>query len=44
GAKTAGGKFCPECGASTSPKRGCQQCGHEAEGAPKFCPECGQKY
>ena len=27
-----------------SPKRGCAECGNEAEGTPKFCPECGTSY
>jgi membrane protease subunit (stomatin/prohibitin family) len=44
GAKGQGGKFCPECGTSLSPKRKCGSCGAEAEGTPKFCPECGKPY
>jgi RNA polymerase subunit RPABC4/transcription elongation factor Spt4 len=37
-------KFCPECGASTAPKKTiCPSCGAAYSGTPKFCPECGEK-
>jgi len=41
-ADVAGGKFCPECGASLSPKDECRNCGTDL-GSAKFCPECGEK-
>lgn len=44
GAKSQGGKFCPECGTAFNPKRTCGNCGAQAEGTPKFCPECGTSY
>jgi len=44
GAKSQGGKFCPECGTAFSPKRTCSNCGTQADGTPKFCPECGTPY
>jgi membrane protease subunit (stomatin/prohibitin family) len=44
GAKTQGGKFCPECGTPISLKRTCAHCGAEADGTPRFCPECGKPY
>jgi RNA polymerase subunit RPABC4/transcription elongation factor Spt4 len=44
GAKTQGGKFCPECGTPTvAQKKFCRDCGAAVEGNPKFCPECGAK-
>jgi hypothetical protein len=40
----AGSKFCPECGASTTPKTiVCPACGSELAETAKFCPECGEK-
>lgn len=41
-AETAGGKFCPECGASLAPRDQCA-CGAKLQPTAKFCPECGQK-
>jgi membrane protease subunit (stomatin/prohibitin family) len=43
GAKTTGGKFCPECGGPLQIKLSCTGCGFTPEGTPKFCPECGVK-
>ena len=43
GAKTAGAKFCGECGSPLKLKLTCPGCGFEPEGTPKFCPECGVK-
>jgi membrane protease subunit (stomatin/prohibitin family) len=43
GAKTTGGKFCPECGKPLQVKLTCPSCGAEPEGTPKFCPECGTR-
>jgi hypothetical protein len=43
GAKTTGGKFCPECGKPLPVKLTCPSCGAQPEGTPKFCPECGAK-
>ena len=44
GAKTGGGKFCPDCGAPTVRKAACAGCGHAVEGSPRFCPECGKPF
>lgn len=43
GAKTDGGKFCPECGTAVAAKSSCPACSATLEGNPKFCPECGRK-
>ncbi|HEY3320367.1 MAG TPA: zinc ribbon domain-containing protein [Planctomycetota bacterium] len=44
GAKTGGGKFCPECGKATAQvkDRFCGECGAKIVGGAKFCPECGK--
>ena len=54
-APAGGAKFCPECGAPTTPgakfcpecgarlARVCPNCGAPIEGTPKFCSECGTK-
>ncbi|MBI4511588.1 MAG: zinc ribbon domain-containing protein [Deltaproteobacteria bacterium] len=43
GAKTTGGKFCPDCGEPLALKLACQGCGAEIEESAKFCPECGAR-
>lgn len=40
GGVPGGAKFCPHCGASTTPE--CPSCGAKISGGARFCAECGQ--
>lgn len=42
-AVSAGGKFCPECGAPLSAEKHCTECGQAMPATAKFCPSCGAK-
>lgn len=42
-AVSAGGKFCPECGAPLAAEKHCAECGAKMPAAAKFCPACGAK-
>lgn len=37
-----GGKFCPECGATTSQMMACSHCGEQNPSSATFCTGCGQ--
>lgn len=43
GAKSAGGKFCNECGRPMAAAAACPKCGAENPPSSKFCSECGER-